>query len=200
MASHAVADRPSRPFILASITTMICAEIGLGVIGGYNYTKIKPLASAAIFFLVLLSFGFSLGFAPLTNVIMTEVVSLRLRDMSVRTAGMARVVSNFVVGFTLPYEIDDIGLQLGYIYAGICVIAITFVFFCVPDCSGKSLETIEYLFHKGVPARKFKSYQGELRDHRQDSIIEDEIASHEKGALKEAVELKRQEEVSDEKL
>lgn len=162
---------------------MCCVEVGLGVIGLYNYTAQPALASAAIFFLVMLSFGFSLGYAPLTNVVMTEVVSLRLRDVSVRTAGMARVVSNFVVGFSLPYEIDSIGLKLGFIYAGFCFVAFFFTYFCVPECKGKSLEVIEHMFQQGVPSRKFRSWKGDVPNLTEEIVFEDKAALHEDEAL-----------------
>lgn len=33
--------------------------------------------------------------------------------------------------------------------------SIGFVYFCVPECKGKSLEQVEYLFNQGVPLRRF---------------------------------------------
>jgi hypothetical protein len=38
------------------------------------------------------------------------------------------------------------------------VCACVFVYFCVPDCQGKSLEEVDRLFHEGVPVRKFRDY------------------------------------------
>jgi SP family sugar:H+ symporter-like MFS transporter len=35
------------------------------------------------------------------------------------------------------------------------VAAIVFVFFCVPDCKGKTLEQIDFLFNQGVSLRDF---------------------------------------------
>jgi hypothetical protein len=139
--------------------TMSASAFGLGAIGVYDYTSRPPLAATAIAFLVLLSCGFSVGYAPLTNVVMIEVVSLRLRDMTQRTAGCARVVANVIVGFTLPYMMDTIGLQLGSLFGGICFFGFMFTYYCVPECKGKSLETIEHLFHEKVPSRKFDTYQ-----------------------------------------
>lgn len=164
---------------------MCLAFMGLGAVGVYDYTTNIALADAAIFFLVVISFAFTLGYGPLTNVILTEVPSLRLRDMTVRTAGMTRVVANFVVGFTLPYEIDSIGLKLGFIYGGLCFIGFWFTFFFVPECKGKSLEVIEHMFQKGVPTRKFRSYRGDVPNLTEDILIEDEKALKEEGTLTE---------------
>lgn len=50
---------------------------GIGTTGWPLMTKYQPVA---LVFLVLLTAGFSVGFAPITNVVATEVVALRLRD------------------------------------------------------------------------------------------------------------------------
>lgn len=34
-------------------------------------------------------------------------------------------------------------------------VAGVFVYFCVPECRGKTLEEVDYLFNNGVPLRKF---------------------------------------------
>ena len=168
---------------MASMVIMSASAFGLGAIGVYDYTDRPALAATAIFFLVLLSCGFAVGYAPLTNVVMTEVVSLRLRDMTQRTAGCARVVSNFIVGFTLPYMMETIGLQLGFLFGGICFVTLIWTYLCVPECKGKSLEMIERLFHEGVPSRKFESYRGDLQRPREESKDDDEQVGSEKGRM-----------------
>lgn len=170
---------------MASMIVMSASAFGLGGIGVYEYTARPALAATAIFFLVLLSCGFSVGYAPLTNVVMTEVVSLRLRDMTQRTAGCARVVANFIVGFTLPYMMDTIGLQLGFLFGGICFFGLLFTYFCVPECKGKSLETIERLFHEGVPSRKFGSYHEVRHDQAASNETKEDVAKTEQYLEKE---------------
>ena len=154
---------------MASMIIMSCSAFGLGAIGTYDYQSRPPLAATAIFFLVTLSCGFAAGYGPLTNVVMTEVVSLRLRDMTQRTAGCARVVANFIVGFTLPYMIATIDLQLGFLFGGTCFCGLIFTYLFVPECKRKSLEEIEYLFHEGVPSRKFRSYNVDLHRRYDDT-------------------------------
>lgn len=87
------------------------------------------------------------------------------------------------MGFTLPYMMDTIGLQLGFLFGGICFVALVFTYLCVPECKGKSLEMIERLFHEGVPSRKFGSYKGDLRRPSEETKEEDEQADGEKGRM-----------------
>jgi hypothetical protein len=116
---------------------------------------------------------------------MTEVVSLRLRDMTQRRAGCARVVANFIVGFTLPYMIDTIDLQLGFLFGGICFFGLIFTYLCVPKCKGKSLEEIEYLFHKGVPSRKFRSYDVDLHQRNGETEAGDDHVHSNRPSMEE---------------
>lgn len=46
---------------------------------------------------------------------------------------------------------------MGFIYGSIAVLSVIFAFFFVPDCSGRPLEQIEWLFASGLPMRKFRT-------------------------------------------
>lgn len=144
---------------------MQCASLfALGSIGTYDYHAHKGLAIGAVIVLVTQTSGFSLGYAPLTNVVMTEVTSPRLKDASQRVAATVRVIANFAVGFSVPYLMDDLDLKLGFVFGPICFLGVVFTWFCVPECTGKTLETIDRMFHEGVPLRKFGSYKEESLD------------------------------------
>lgn len=53
--------------------------------------------------------------------------------------------------------------KVGFIYGGISVMSIIFVFFCVPECQGRSFEEIDQLFRSGTPLRAFQK-QKQLLD------------------------------------
>lgn len=44
---------------------------------------------------------------------------------------------------------------MGFIFGSLMVLAGIFVWFCVPECRGKTLEEIDFLFNNGVPLRNF---------------------------------------------
>ena len=173
---------------MASMMIMSGSAFGLGAIGTYDYTTRPPLAATAIFFLVMLSCGFAVGYGPLTNVIMTEVVSLRLRDVTQRTAGFSRVISNIIVGVALPYQLATIGLQLGWLFACINLVALAFTYFCVPECRGKSLETVEHLFQEHMSSRKFRSYKNDWQRPEEGREAGAERVQSENGSLEKESE------------
>lgn len=66
---------------------------------------------------------------------------------------------SFAVSFSVPYLVfaDEAGLgsKVGFIFGAIAALSLVFTYFCVPECKGKSLEQIDWLFSKKVPLRKF---------------------------------------------
>ncbi|GJC79624.1 MFS transporter fmqE [Colletotrichum liriopes] len=66
---------------------------------------------------------------------------------------------NFLVNFTLPYLLNApyaaLQSKVGFIFGSIAACSAVFVFFCVPECKGRSLEDIDRMFHEGVPVRHF---------------------------------------------
>jgi hypothetical protein len=41
--------------------------------------------------------------------------------------------------------------KVGFIYGSLSIASIVFVYFCVPECQGRSFEEIDQLFRKGTP-------------------------------------------------
>ncbi|KAL6407964.1 RGT2-Sensor of high external glucose concentration [Ilyonectria robusta] len=103
--------------------------------------------------------GFAMGWAPLTYVVVTEISALRLRDVTSRVGFTVNVIMNFAVNFSIPYLVYDkyagLGSQVGFIFGSFMVVATVFVYYCVPECRGKTLEQIDFLFNTGMPIRDF---------------------------------------------
>ncbi|KAL3484518.1 general substrate transporter [Aspergillus germanicus] len=141
-----------RPLLFTSAIWMFCAIVTMGALGTVASPSIGK-KSGIIAMLVLFSSGYTFAFAPLNYVITTKIPSLRLRDASQRTASIVNVVTNFAVSFSIPCLLYDeyAGLQsrVGFVFAGVLALAIGFVFFCVPECKGKSLEQVDALFNEG---------------------------------------------------
>ncbi|KAF9880843.1 sugar transporter [Colletotrichum karsti] len=115
--------------------------------------------SGMVGMLLLFGAGFGLGWGPLTYVVVTEIPALRLRDRSQRASSLVNIFMNFLVNFTLPYLLNApyaaLQSKVGFIFGSIAVCSALFVFFCVPECKGRSLEEIDRMFHEGVPVRHF---------------------------------------------
>ncbi|KAK1720215.1 hypothetical protein CaCOL14_005865 [Colletotrichum acutatum] len=138
--------------------------VALYTMAGLGVPRPVPNAnkSGMVGMLLLFGAGFGLGWGPLTYVVVTEVPALRLRDRSQRVSSLVNIFMNFLVNFTLPYLLNApyaaLQSKVGFIFGSIAVFSALFVFFCVPECKGRSLEEIDRIFHDGVPVRHFGDY------------------------------------------
>ncbi|KAJ0295984.1 hypothetical protein COL5a_003047 [Colletotrichum fioriniae] len=155
-------DRVGRRKILLVGATV--QTVALYTMAGLGVPKPVPNAnkSGMVGMLLLFGAGFGLGWGPLTYVVVTEVPALRLRDRSQRVSSLVNIFMNFLVNFTLPYLLNApyaaLQSKVGFIFGSIAVCSALFVFFCVPECKGRSLEEIDRMFHDGVPVRHFGGY------------------------------------------
>jgi SP family sugar:H+ symporter-like MFS transporter len=66
-------------------------------------------------------------------------------------------ITVWVTVFTLPYIYYTAGLgpKTGSVYTGLCFVTLAYVWFCVGEVTGRSMEEIEGFFRNGVPARQW---------------------------------------------
>jgi MFS transporter, SP family, sugar:H+ symporter len=109
--------------------------------------------------LTVFGVGFQLGWAPLSHVVAAEVPTNKLRDATYALGSVFNILIQFTVSFSIPYLLDDkyAGLQsrVGFIFGSTAFCALIFSIFCIPECSGKTVEEIDELFIERVPIRKF---------------------------------------------
>ncbi|KIX10583.1 uncharacterized protein Z518_01667 [Rhinocladiella mackenziei CBS 650.93] len=152
----------SRNLLLAGAAVQTAALMVMGGLGTADPVT-DPLKIGIISMLALMTAGFSLGWAPLTYVVTTELPALRLRDYTLRVGFVVNVVMNFAVNFSIPYLIDakyaGLDSKVGFIFGAIAVLAFLFTWFFVPECKGKTLEQVDIMFNNGIALRKFGSYK-----------------------------------------
>lgn len=65
---------------------------------------------------------------------------------------------SFVSNFIMPYCLEALSSKTGFVFGSVSVLSILFIYFCVPECRGKTLEQIDRMFQEGVPLRHFANY------------------------------------------
>lgn len=126
--------------------------LGLRNTGSYSH-KAGEAAMLSVF-----GAAFSFAWGPLNYVVTTELPALRLRDRSQRVASIVNILTNFVVTFVVPYLLAALGSRVGFLFGALSVLAGVFVFLCVPECSGRSLEEVDRMFLDGIRVRDFRSH------------------------------------------
>ena len=113
---------------------------GLGTVASPSYSIKATIVSMVTVFGV----GFQLGWAPLSHVVAAEIPTQRLRDTTYALGSVFNIAIQFAVSFSISEYL--------FVAAG----AVLFTWFCIPECSGKTLEEIDELFLEGVSVRKFR--------------------------------------------
>lgn len=145
---------------------------GLGTVTDPSFS----IRTGIVTMVTIFGVGFQLGWAPLSHVVAAEIPTNRLRDLTYALGSVFNIAIQFAVSFSIPYlirpEYAGLGSKVGFIFGSTAFVAILFSLFCVPECSGKTLEEIDRLFIQGVPIRKF----GKVRNEDHLDAIESRLA------------------------
>ena len=97
---------------------------------------------------------YAMSLAPVTWVVISEIFPNRIRGGAMSIAVMFLWVACFVLTFTFPLINSSLGPATTFwIYALVCAIGFTFVYFQLPETRGKTLEEIERYWVDGEKAR-----------------------------------------------
>ncbi|KAJ8111606.1 hypothetical protein OPT61_g5840 [Boeremia exigua] len=169
-----------RPLLLAGSAIQTCGLLTMGALGTPN-TITYPLKIGIVSMLAVMIVGFGIGWAPLTYVVTAELPAIKLRDHTLRLGFFVNVAMNFVVNFSIPYLLNaryaNLQSKVGFIFGTFAFLCFVFTYFCIPECTGKTLEQVDYLFHNNIPLRKFGT--ADVPTFEQRETMEDDIEKNE---------------------
>ncbi|KAF0888247.1 hypothetical protein E2562_013697 [Oryza meyeriana var. granulata] len=147
----ALTDRVGRrPLLLASTGGMTASLLVLGSVFAAFGGARDDAAVAAVAVAVVVAFvcAFSVGIGPLAWVYSSEILPLRLRGQG---AGIGTAMNRIISGVVTMTFISLYGAitMAGafYLYAAIAAASFVFIYACLPETRGRSLEDMEELFH-----------------------------------------------------
>jgi SP family general alpha glucoside:H+ symporter-like MFS transporter len=111
--------------------------------------------------IIIFAFVYLISIGPIGFALFAEISSSRLRS---RTVGLGIVVQNvfgvlmnIVVPLLINPDAAHLGGKIGFIFGGTALVSVIWVYFRVPETAHRTFEELDWLFEKGVPARKFRS-------------------------------------------
>ncbi|CAA0817294.1 Probable polyol transporter 6 [Striga hermonthica] len=148
-----------RKLLLVSIAGMAVALTGLGtcltvVERAAEARLVWALVMSLIFVYVFLAF-FNIGLCPVCWVYSSEIFPTRLRAAGASVSVGVNRVMNATVSMTFLSLSSAITIGGAfYLFASVAVVAWVFVYFCLPETKGRSLEEMEEVFSKGTCRNK----------------------------------------------
>ncbi|WVQ85732.1 hypothetical protein IAT38_007899 [Cryptococcus sp. DSM 104549] len=120
------------------------------------------LGKAIAAMICLYVFAFNVAWGPLAWVVAAEMSTGRNRQKHLSIGTALFWVSAWAVTFTLPYLFQPteagLGPMIGFIYAVGGFLSVAFVFFFIPETSGRTLEEINFMMEARIPTRQWKNY------------------------------------------
>jgi len=173
LAGFLVIERFGRRTLL--LFSSVWMTLSLLIVGGMGSgpelaPTVPPPAygKTAIAFICIYVFYFNVSWGPLAWTIASENALGRNRSLIMGIGTASFWIVAWAVTFSLPYLYNNepgsagLGLKIGYIYAGGSLIAAAFVFFCVGETRGRTLEEIGEMYRRKVPTRKWSTYTPSL--------------------------------------
>ncbi len=135
-----VVDRGGRrPLMLFGAASLAVIHIGMG------YCYFTGVQGLPMLLLVLAAIGcYAMSLAPVTWVVLSEIFPNRVRGVAMAAAVAALWIACFLLTYTFPLLNAWLGpAGTFWLYAALCATNFVFIFRCLPETKGKSLEQIE---------------------------------------------------------
>lgn len=143
-----------RPLLLTSLggmcISLFITAAALAFGGSYTVTLRYLIWICSLLYISC----FAMGLGALTFLIISEIFPLRVRGIAVSSAIAVNWLLNSIVAFTFLPLSNLLGLAgVFWLYSGICLLGIIFVYFTMPETMGVSLEQIEINLRAGKSSR-----------------------------------------------
>ncbi|KAK1756793.1 galactose transporter [Echria macrotheca] len=155
---------------LGAVICMFAAALG-GTVAPGSVAAGKNFMAWNIIYSVVYG-GFA---ATIAWPISAEVVSSRLRVLTLSVATAIDYVLAWLVSFCSPYFINPKALNWGmkycWLWAGSNVVTLIFFYFFLPEMKGRSLEEIDELFEKRISVKDFPKYECECSRQAHEIVV-----------------------------
>ncbi|WP_213880310.1 sugar porter family MFS transporter [Pseudomonas sp. dw_358] len=131
-----------RTLLMSGLVVVVLAQLALGAVLTFLPANLTQSYAALACILVFLLF-MQMCISPVYWLLMSELFPMQVRGLLTGTAVSMQWIFNATVAFAFPLTLAALGNTTFFIFAAINVGSALFVFFCLPETKGKSLEAIE---------------------------------------------------------
>ncbi|XP_015164343.1 D-xylose-proton symporter-like 2 isoform X1 [Solanum tuberosum] len=129
-----------RPLLLGGVSGI---AMSLFLLGSY-YTFLGDVPAVAVTALLLYVGCYQLSFGPIGWLMISEIFPLRVRGRGLSITVLVNFGANALVAFAFSPLQDLLGAgTVFFIFGGIAVLSLVFIFFIIPETKGLTLEEIE---------------------------------------------------------
>ncbi len=137
-----------KPLLYVGTLGMFIALVVVGYAAYYQITSTWLLP-----FLLIFMASFSISWGPVVWVLLSEIFPNNIRSLALSMAVFIQWVANFAVSQTFPVMTDNKWLKEQFhgsfpfiLFAVLCLLALVFVWRCVPETKNKTLEQMKTMW------------------------------------------------------
>jgi SP family general alpha glucoside:H+ symporter-like MFS transporter len=155
----AVTQQGRRTLYLYGVGFQTVMLLLIGVVAAASKSSASFWVQATFLMLIFASYGLTVG--PITFTIVAEVSSVKLRAQTCAIARASYYAMAVPMGYITSYSLNPTAWNLqgksAFIWFATATGVFIFTYFMVPETKDRSFRELDVLYHRGVPARKFKS-------------------------------------------
>ncbi|KAF9558302.1 sugar transporter [Agrocybe pediades] len=162
--------------ILQAICALIAGVVGHTTLASAGARKDQLTArnrqggDVLIAFAVLHLFCYSLFWGPTPWVYLGESFPLRVRAKSISLGSATNWIWNFLLSFFSPRISARIGPLIMLIFFGMLVFGFFYVYFCIPETKGLTLEEVDEMYRSGVKPWNSSSWKPRLSEEAHEKM------------------------------
>ncbi|KAI8652179.1 MFS domain-containing protein [Fusarium keratoplasticum] len=135
-----------------------------------NYTA-EGWTSVTFLLFYMLAFGASWG--PVPWAMPAEVFPSSLRAKGVAISTCSNWINNFIIGLITPPLVQKTGFGAYIFFAVFCLLSLVWVWFCVPETNGKTLEEMDEVFNDRSGVEDITKKERTLREVYDEKVAQD---------------------------
>ena len=132
-----------KPLLIVGSVGMAIGMGGVSMLSAFNVIGISTLI-----FIVIFTASFMMSWGPIVWVVLSEIFPNRIRGAAMAIAVAVQWLANFTITAFYPYMMEISGAMTYGFYGLMCVLSGLFVWKCLPETKGKTLEELEKLWKK----------------------------------------------------
>ncbi|KAH0363971.1 general substrate transporter, partial [Aureobasidium melanogenum] len=152
--------------------------------GGESVSGTPAGGIVGVVFIYLYAFGWSFGHSVACYVVAAEIFPTRIRSVCMSFCFFVNWIVDYGITRATPNMITEMGYGIFLLYAMLTYVGVIFVFFCLPELKGRSIESMDDLFQRPLWTMWRHAYPTEDEKIRHD--VQDMIQS---GKLNDVMEL-----------
>ena len=125
--------------LLFMVLVLACSAV-------FANTGSKAAGNAVIAFLFLFLGGYVIGFTPIPILYINEIWPTTLRAKGTSTFWLSQTLALCFNQYVNPIALKNIQWKYYFVYVGVLVAVIAFIYFYVPETKGKTLEEVGGIF------------------------------------------------------